>query len=73
MSITYSVQSHGEGNLSRGANLIQTLVLLVGVLCEAKHLSMEKNLAKKSQQRKAVGLINGCRQRQVNIYIYIYI
>jgi len=38
------------------------------VLCEASHLSMEKNLAKKSQQRKVAGLINGCRQRQVNIY-----
>jgi len=45
MSITYSAQTHGKGNLSRGANLIQTLVLHVGVLCEASHLSMEKILA----------------------------
>jgi hypothetical protein len=35
----------------------------MGVLREASHLSKEKSLGKKSQQRIA-GLVNGCRQRQ---------
>jgi hypothetical protein len=34
------------------------------VLREASHLSKEKSVVKKSQQRIA-GLINGCRQRRV--------
>jgi hypothetical protein len=34
-------------------------------LREASSLCIEKILAKKSQQRKVAGLINGCRQRQV--------
>ena len=56
------VQSRGEGNLSRGANLIQTLVLQVGGLPAT--FPSKKILAKKSQQRIA-RLINGCRQRRV--------